>query len=74
LGALSLGRSLLFDHPLLDRARQGGEGRPLAPEARTRVRFPLWRRLRKRFRADALIGLALGALIVLIASILAMTP
>ena len=74
LGCLSLGRSLLFDHPLLRQILPDGSTRPIPPEKSAPGRLSLWKRLRTLFRADAIVGLAFAALIVLIGSVLAMMP
>ena len=75
LGCLSLGRSLLFDHPILYRSGSaGGSARPIPPEKSAPGKLSLWARLRRLFRADAIVGLAFAALVVLIGSVLAMMP
>ena len=74
LGCLSLGRSLLFDHPILWRRLPDGR-RVRVPAAQSAPgRLSLWARLRRFLRADAIVGLGLGLLLVLIGSILAMLP
>ena len=74
LGCLGLGRSLLFDHPVLRQPLPDGTWKAIPPEKSAPGRLSLWTRLRKRFRADAIVGIAFGALIVLLGSILAMLP
>ena len=72
LGCLSLGRSLLFDHPILRRILPDGSRKAVPAAQSAPGRLSLWERLRKVFRADAIVGLGLGLLLVLIGSILAM--
>ena len=74
LGCLSLGRSLLFDHPILRQILPDGSSRRIPPEKSAPGKLSLWGRLRKLFSADAIVGLAFGALVVLIGSVLAMMP
>ncbi|MBQ9250380.1 MAG: hypothetical protein IJ179_08425 [Oscillospiraceae bacterium] len=74
LGCLSLGRSLVFDHPILYRSMPDGSMNPIPPKKSAPGRLSLWARLRRLFRADAIVGLAFAALVVLIGSVLAMMP
>lgn len=74
LGCLSLGRSLLFDHPILYRILPDGSSRPIPPDKSAPGRLSLWVRLRRIFSADTIVGLAFAALVVLIGSVLAMMP
>ena len=71
---LSLGRSLLFDHPILYRILPDGSSRPIPPDKSAPGRLSLWVRLRRIFSADTIVGLAFAALVVLIGSVLAMMP
>ena len=73
LGCLSLGRSLLFDHPLLRQLWPDGSTGPLDDNSSTE-KLSLWARLRMLMRTDAIVGVAIGVLVVLIGSVAAMLP
>ena len=74
LGCLSLGRSLLFDHPILRQILPDGSTKSIPPEKSAPGKLSLWLRLRKLLSADAIVGLAFAAAVILIGSIVAMLP
>ena len=72
IGWLSIGRCLLFDHPILRRLRDQGGASPIPAEKTAVGRQPLWARLHAFFGLDALVGVCIGLLLVLLGSVLAM--
>jgi len=74
LAWLSLGRSLLFDRPLLRRILPDGSTSPIPADETGRGRLPLLQRLRAFLSLDAIVGVGIGVLVVLFGSIVAMLP
>ena len=74
LGSLSLGRSLLFDHPILREILPDGGTRPIPKEKSAPGRLSLWARMRRFLSGDAIVGIVFGALVVLAGSVAAMLP
>lgn len=74
LAWLSLGRSLLFDRPLLRRILPDGSTRPIPADKVRRGKLPLLKRLRAILSLDAIVGIGIGVLVVLLGSIVAMLP